>query len=39
VEPKQKARSVETLGLILITLLILAIMLARFARTVSWSWR
>jgi hypothetical protein len=34
-----RARYAETLGLILIALLIFAITLARFARHISWSWR
>jgi hypothetical protein len=39
VTPKQKARSIETTGLAIIALIILAITLARFGHTISWSWR
>jgi hypothetical protein len=39
VTPNQKARSIETAGLAIITLIILAITLARFGHSISWSWR
>jgi hypothetical protein len=39
VTPNQNARSIETFGLVIIALIILAITLVRFGRTLSWSWR
>ncbi|MFB3813581.1 MAG: hypothetical protein ACE14L_05670 [Terriglobales bacterium] len=34
-----RARQIETLGLVLIAVLILIITLVRFGRFVNWSWR
>jgi hypothetical protein len=36
---KQQARYLETLGLILIAVIIFLITLARYAGHISWSWR